>query len=78
LQWINVAEQRRRSGIAGMLLATIAAWFVQQDALRVCVNVDPKNLAARRLYVKYGARSLNDQWMVWEDTRAMGYTVEKR
>jgi GNAT superfamily N-acetyltransferase len=77
LQWINVVEQRRGSGIAGMLLVTIAGWFVQQGVLQICVNVDPKNFAARGLYVKYGARSLNDDWMVWEDARAMGYMLKR-
>jgi hypothetical protein len=46
---MNVASERRERGIAGLLLETIADWFVQQHAGKVCVNVDPKNAAARRL-----------------------------
>jgi predicted GNAT family acetyltransferase len=46
---MNVASERRERGIAGLLLETIAHWFVQQHAAKVCVNVDPKNAAARRL-----------------------------
>jgi GNAT superfamily N-acetyltransferase len=71
LQWIDVIEDFRRRGIAGDLLLTIAGWFVEQSALRICVNVDPKNLVARRLYSKYGAQPLNEHWMVWEDVRAI-------
>lgn len=71
LEWINVAQEARGCGVAGTLLAAIAAWFVQQDALRVCVDVDPNNTAARGLYAKFGAQPLNDHWMVWEDVRVM-------
>lgn len=41
LQWIDVAEDRRRLGIAAKLLATAGSWFVEQDLTRICVNVDP-------------------------------------
>src|SRR5271169_5371910 len=74
LQWINVDKEARGRGVAGTLLAAIAAWFFQQDALRVCVNVDPHNTAARGLYAKFGAQPLNDHWMVWEDVRLMTAT----
>jgi hypothetical protein len=33
----------------------MAEWFAKQNALRVCVNVEPANTAARELYEKYGA-----------------------
>jgi GNAT superfamily N-acetyltransferase len=71
LEWINVVEEQRGHGIAGKLLAAIGAWFAHRDALRVCVDVDPKNAAARQLYSKYGALPLNNHWMVWEDVRAI-------
>lgn len=69
LQWINVTVERRRHGIAGLLLVTMAGWFVEQNALRVCVNVEPANAVARELYEKYGARTFHECWMVWEDIR---------
>jgi predicted GNAT family acetyltransferase len=69
LQWINVSEEQRGQGIAGALMKIITAWFVEQNALRVCVNVDPRNAAARRLYAKYGAQPLNEHWVIWEDVR---------
>lgn len=71
VEWINVAEERRGRGIADRLLAKIGAWFVEQGALRVCVNVGPKNIAARRVYKRCGAQPLNDHWMIWEDSRVM-------
>ena len=71
LQWINVVEERRGQGIAGRLMVKIGAWFVEQDAYRVCVNVEPKNTAARHLYSRCGAQPLDDYWMIWEDSRAM-------
>jgi GNAT superfamily N-acetyltransferase len=43
LEWINVVPERRGAGIAGQLLVVMASWFVEQGALRVCVDVEPKN-----------------------------------
>ncbi|WP_348263730.1 GNAT family N-acetyltransferase [Telmatobacter sp. DSM 110680] len=78
LQWINVDEKLRKRGIAGMLMAAVASWFVQQQALRICVNVAPENAAAREFYAKYGALQLNDHWMIWEDVRVVSSFVEKK
>jgi len=69
LEWINVAPEQRGRGIAGQLLVVMAAWFAGQGALRVCVDVEPKNKVARALYARYGAEPLNDHWMVREDIR---------
>ncbi len=69
LQWINVARRQRGRGIAARLVATMAGWFVEQQALRVCVDVVPENTAARGLYAKHGAVDLKPNWMVWEDIR---------
>jgi GNAT superfamily N-acetyltransferase len=71
LQWINVLTERRRTGIAGALLMTMASWFADQNAIRVCVNVEQQNSAARNLYTKYGAQALNEHWMVWGNIRVM-------
>jgi GNAT superfamily N-acetyltransferase len=67
LEWIDTIEQRRRQGIAGALLRTLAQWFEQQGAFKICV--DPGNPAARAFYARYGAESLNQHWMVWNDIR---------
>ena len=74
LQWINVQANLRKRGIAGMLMAAMASWFVEQQALRICVNVAPENADARHLYTKYGAGQLNDHWMIWEDVRVVSHT----
>jgi ribosomal protein S18 acetylase RimI-like enzyme len=76
LQWINVVEERRGQGIADGLMAKMGAWFAEQDAYRVCVNVAPENTAARRLYRRCGAQPLSDHWMIWEDSRAMFTPVD--
>jgi RimJ/RimL family protein N-acetyltransferase len=67
LEWIDVVQAHRRHGIAGQMVVTLAAWFIEQQALRVCIDVQPKNLIARGLYAKFGARPLNPHWMFWED-----------
>jgi ribosomal protein S18 acetylase RimI-like enzyme len=67
LEWINVARARQGGGIAGELLAAMAAWFVERGALCVCVNVEPENAAARAFYARFGAIDLQPHWMVWED-----------
>lgn len=71
LQWIDVAEQARGQGIGCQLIAQIGSWFVAQNVTRVCVNVDPNNTPARRLYAKCGAQLLNEYWMIWNDARVM-------
>lgn len=67
LQWINVAAEWRGSGVAGKLLHLLAAWFAERKAARVCVNVDPSNTVARRFYERHCARTLNEEWLVWND-----------
>ena len=59
LEWIDVTPERRGSGIALELLRRLAAWFAQQKASRICVDVDPANTIARRLYTRHGADQLN-------------------
>jgi ribosomal protein S18 acetylase RimI-like enzyme len=69
LEWMDVVSAHRRQGIAGRLIVTLAGWFIEQKALRICIDVKPDNTAARALYAKYGARPLNPHWMFWEDIR---------
>jgi len=71
LEWINVIPERRGSGIASELLRLLAAWFTEQKALRVCVDVDPANITARRFYRRHGAANLNAHWLVWNDINAV-------
>jgi ribosomal protein S18 acetylase RimI-like enzyme len=69
LEWIDVIAERRRSGIASELLCRLAAWFVEQKAPRICVDVDPDNKTGRAFYRKHGAGDLNPSWLVWDDIR---------
>ena len=71
LEWINVATAHRSRGVATALLRAIASWFVEASATRVCVDVDPANLPARRLYEHHGARALNPHWLAWDDIGRM-------
>jgi GNAT superfamily N-acetyltransferase len=66
-EWIDVIPERRRSGIASELLRHLAAWFVAQKALRICVDVDPANTIGRTFYRRHGAGDLNPSWLVWDD-----------
>jgi ribosomal protein S18 acetylase RimI-like enzyme len=67
LQTIWVAPDHRRCGVATMLLALLARWFVEHDARRVCVDVEPDNAVARAFYTRHGAETLNRHWLVWPD-----------
>ena len=71
LQWLNVVEGKRGQGIADSLLRRIGAWFAEQGAYAVCVNVAPDNTAARTVYARCGAQSLSDHWMIWKDSRTI-------
>lgn len=55
LEWINVTPERRASRIASDLLRLLARWFATQNASRICVDVEPSNVAARRFYKRQGS-----------------------
>jgi RimJ/RimL family protein N-acetyltransferase len=67
LQWINLTPEQRGTGVAGELPRLLTKWFVEHQAICICVNVDPANMAARRFYAKHGAEKLNEPWFVWSD-----------
>jgi ribosomal protein S18 acetylase RimI-like enzyme len=71
LQWISVLPERRGSGVASELLRLLATWFADQGALKICVDVEPSNTAARAFYLRHGAEKLNPHWLVWNDTSAV-------
>ena len=64
LEWINVLPTHRNKGIAKKLLSLLAVWFIENNAIKVCV--DPDN-SARKFYIKHGAVPLNQHWMIWND-----------
>lgn len=67
LQWLFVLPEHRGGEAAPRLLRELAAWFVLHGARKVCVNVEPENLRARRFYQRHGARVLDEHWLVWPD-----------
>lgn len=67
LEWISIRPQYRRRGIASSLLRLLAGWFRDQNARRICVDVEPANINARAFYSAHGAVDLKPHWMVWED-----------
>jgi GNAT superfamily N-acetyltransferase len=67
LEWLYVIPERRRSGIATGLMQCLAAWFQQQNAARVCVNVAGGNTPAIQFYARHGAALMKPGWMLWED-----------
>jgi ribosomal protein S18 acetylase RimI-like enzyme len=69
LQWIDTDSEYRRVGIAKDLFKLLASWFVERNALYICVDSDPDNLIARQFYRKYGATDLNTHWMVWRNIK---------
>jgi len=69
LQWISVRPQYRGSGVASQLFRRLAEWFVEHQAHRICVDVQPTNEVARRFYRRHGAKDLKPSWMVWKDIR---------
>ena len=78
LQWLLVAPEFRGALVASTLLASLADWFVAAGAARVCVNVAPENLRARRFYARCGAVSLSPHWMVWDDIGVLTRGVSSR
>jgi|SRR5256885_1851717 len=71
LEWINVIPECRGSAVASELLRLLAAWFAEQKASRICVDVEPNNTTARRFYKRYGADDLNEHWLVWNDIKVV-------
>jgi GNAT superfamily N-acetyltransferase len=70
LEWLYVVPQRRRSGVASGLMPCLAAWFKEQKASRVCVNVARSNTAAHSFYARHGAEPMNQYWLVWDNFAA--------
>lgn len=67
VQYLFVAANYRRRGIASALLRLLAEWFQNQGIARVCVNVDIESPAALPFYTSHGASALTRHWWVWED-----------
>jgi ribosomal protein S18 acetylase RimI-like enzyme len=71
VQWIHTASESRRIGVASELLRLLAKWFVEQKALKVCVDVDPSNTAGLKFYQRHDAVDLVPHWLFWNDIRSV-------
>lgn len=69
LQWIYVVADHRRGRVALELLRLLAVWFVEHEALRVCVDVGDEH--ARQFYKRHGAEDLSKHWLIWKDISAV-------
>ncbi|HLY69445.1 MAG TPA: GNAT family N-acetyltransferase [Puia sp.] len=67
LEWINVMSEYRKKGVASRLLHLLAQWFVEQHAVKVCIDVAAENIPAQHFYRKHGAKNLNTHWLYWND-----------
>jgi GNAT superfamily N-acetyltransferase len=67
LQYLFVAPNYRRRGIATELIRLVADWFVEQGAAKVCVCVDADTPAAGPFYTARNAVPMRKFWVGWED-----------
>jgi GNAT superfamily N-acetyltransferase len=67
LQYLYVAREYRRQGVATILVQHLAEWFDLEGIKSVCVNLDPESKAAVEFYRSCGAQPLNRHWYVWRD-----------
>ncbi len=71
LQYLFVASSHRRSGVATGLLRRLAGWFIERDALKICVDVNLESPSALPFYTRHGASPINKYWLVWPDIRVL-------
>ena len=68
VQYLFVAPQYRRRGIATALLRLLAKWFEEQDARRVCVALAGDSPPeAQPFHESVGAVPLKKYWYGWDD-----------
>lgn len=71
VQYLYVAPDHRRGGIAAALLRLLAQWFREHDARKVCVNANLESPGAVPFYESQGAVPLSKYWYVWDDIAAI-------
>ena len=67
VQYLYVAPEYRRHGVASRLLLALARWFRTNGIARVCVNADIESGGAVVFYTARGAQPLNPYWYIWDD-----------
>ena len=71
VQYLFVASEYRRHGVASRLLLLLARWFHARRIGRVCVNADVESPGAVAFYTAHGARPLNPYWYIWEEISSL-------
>ncbi|WP_224484523.1 GNAT family N-acetyltransferase [Robertkochia aurantiaca] len=69
LQWFFCHSALNRTFTTEKLFTLMRNWFVNQGVKSVCVNVEPDNYRIRDLYSSFGAKVLNDQWLIWKNIK---------
>jgi GNAT superfamily N-acetyltransferase len=69
VQYLFVAPENRRQGVATALLRLLASWFTETGVSKVCVCVDADSPAAKPFYERVGAYPIRPFWYVWDDVR---------
>ena len=67
VQYLFVAPEFRRRGVATALLRLLADWLGSADAQKVCVCVDADSPAAKPFYESAGASPFKRFWYGWDD-----------
>jgi GNAT superfamily N-acetyltransferase len=67
VQYLFVAPEFRRRGVATALLRRLADWFGEAGALKACVCVDADSPAAKPFYESTGASPFRRLWYGWDD-----------
>ena len=71
VQYLYVAPEYRRHGVASQLLLSLARWFHTHNIACVCVNADSESAGAVAFYTARGARALNSYWYVWDNISSL-------
>ena len=66
---IAVCEERRRSGVGGMLVTRLIDLAKQRGMIGITLEVRISNLAAQQLYAKFGFMAEGFRKAYYEDTR---------
>lgn len=78
VQYLYVAPEYRRRGVATSLVRLMADWFADAGASKVCVCVDDDSPAAIPFYESTGAAPIKRLWYVWDDISAVAPGLRRR
>jgi len=70
IQYLFVAPEHRRRGVATRLVQRLAEWFGRDGARDICVCVTADNPAAAPFYDSVGAVPFKRFWWGWTDMPA--------